>query len=320
VLLAIALIISFNIFKTKNQSATIDKKTIRIAICSPASHPSIDDIEQGCIQTLNKSEQIEYTCTIFNANGNAGLLRAQSYEAIQGNFDAIFTIGINATQTAISLTQKKKCDIPIVFGGVDETILNHTVEHVTGVFDKPNYHEQLALLQKIKPDTKKLLLVTSPAYGPHLEHDCNMIQQILKQQNIACEQIYVFDCNELQAKVASSIQQADVLMILKDHITVTGVDALIKLCNIHNVTLVASELNSCQKGAAIGYGFAESDTGVFVAKCIQQIFEHNKRPNEIPMKAIDTFKIAINTKTARQQNLNLKKTKKELIDTNIIYY
>ncbi len=192
------------------QHKKVDKKqTAQVAILSPMSHPAITEIEQGCIETLEKSTAVNYVCTVFNANGNTSLMRSEAEEILNGTFDAVFTIGVQATQTMNELTHKKQILLPIVFSSVDETfkegLHKESLSNITGVYDKPNYMQQLELLTYVKPETKQLLLVYSPAYGPSLENDIQFITKQLNKLNIKTHLVHVSDVSELQAKVRTCI-------------------------------------------------------------------------------------------------------------------
>ncbi len=293
----------------KQHKESTQKQTAHVAILSPISHPAITEIEQGCIETLEASKQVQYIHTVFNANGNTSLMRSEAEEILNGGYDAVFTIGVQATQTMRELTHKKQMLLPIVFSSVDETfkegLHKESLSNITGAYDKPHYKQQLELLAYIKPETKQLLLVYSPAYGPSLQADIQFITEQLNKLNIQTHLVHVSDISELQAKITPFISEADVLLILKDHIPVTGIDVLIKLCNTHGVTLYASDLNSGYKGAALAYGIREFDSGAQAGYKIQQIVEAKKAPSDIPMTAIPHLKLCLNTATMEQQGLTL---------------
>ncbi len=307
----------------KQHKESTQKQIARVAILSPMSHPAITEIEQGCIETLKDNDHIQYIHTTFNANGNTSLMRSEAEEILNGEYDTVFTIGVQATQTMRELTRKKQIPLPIVFGGVDEGFKEELdkddLYNITGAYDKPHYKQQLELLTYIKPETKQLLLVCSPAYGPSLQDDIQFITEQLNKLNIQTRLVYVSDISELQAKVAPFISEADVLLILKDHIPVTGIDVLIKLCDIHGVTLYASDLNSGYKGAALAYGIREFDSGAQAAHKIKQIIETNKAASDIPITTIEHLKFCLNTAKMKPQGLNINATVVTLMRQGCIF-
>src|SRR5690606_5778315 len=117
--------------------------------------------------------------------------------------------------------------------------------------------------------------------------------------------VKVFHTNELQSKVQPILTENDVLLILTDHTTVSGVDVLVTLCNRYGVILYASDLNSGDKGAALSYGVAEYDLGVEAAHLALRILEKNEKPTNIPILIFKLNKIKVNTKTMKQQKLLL---------------
>ena len=153
----------------------------------------------------------------------------------------------------------------------------------------------------LKPDLKKLLLVYSSQAG--LQESAKEIETISKKLGIELSQVAVYQTNELQQKVEPFINRADAILVLKDSTVVAGMDVLVKLCNKYHVTLLASDLDSADKGAAMAFGVYEYDIGVLSSNIAKQILRENKKVSEIRVKIADDFKIKINSKTLKKQNL-----------------
>ncbi len=297
---------------SKNQDITeaLVNKKYRIAIFEPVLHPAIEEIEQGFINTLRQQGNAEYDFKVYNANGDKTLMRSQAEDIVQSEYDLIFTIGMSTSQIAKEVTDKKQKLIPIVFSAVDDPVgmqlvdsLSSSGNHVTGITEAPNYKQQLSLLLTLKPTIKNVLLVYDPSHGTGLEKDKYEIQHILNEKGISLQSIEIYQANEIQQKVASSLSATDVVLTLRDNTTVSGIDSLVKLCNNYGVTLFASDLNSGNKGAALSYGFTEYEFGVSGAHKAYSILEEQNDPALIPITPISNYKIKINSATAEKQNL-----------------
>lgn len=300
----------FTIIRKKNTST---EKTYRIAIFEPASHPAMDEISRGVIETMQQNGKNKYVFDRYNANGNQTLLRAQAEEIIQNNYDLIIPIGTGCTQTVYELTKKKGFMNPIVFTAVANPTnlgiiksMQSSGNNVTGVEDIDDINQQLTELLILAPHIKNIIFAYNPTAQAG-QHDkmADKIQQLLNPKDIQLTRAKVFHTNELQAKIQPMLSGSDVLLIRTDHTTVSGIDVLITLCNRYGVILYASDLNSGDKGAALSFGVVERDLGVKAADIALEILETNKKPTDIPIFVFKANKIKINTKTMKQQKLLL---------------
>lgn len=298
----------------------------RIAILEPASHPAMDEISQGFIDTIkkNSNHNQQYKFTRYNANGNPTLLRSQAEEIVHQNYDLIMSIGTNASRTLHELTTKKQRFIPLVFTAIGDPVkcglvasLQSSGNHTTGVQDTPNYPQQMEALLTMMPNIKNILLVYDPVgRGGDNDADAKAIASFLATKNITLNYAKVFHANEIQAKVQPLLPGNDVVMILTDHTVVSGVDSLITLCNRYHIPLFASDLPSGDKGAAIAYGVTEYEHGLKAAQQALLILEQHRKPQDLPVTTVKDMKIKINSKTAEQQGLHLSAEQKETIRRN----
>jgi putative ABC transport system substrate-binding protein len=300
-----------------------DKKDIRfrVAIVQPASHPAMDEIAAGFMDTINK-EYSGYHFDIYNANGNSTLLRAQAEEIVHNNYDLVTTIGSDATRTLHELTRKKNSTMPIVFSAVSDPVglgvvnsIESSQNNVTGVEDSPRFEEQIKQLLELKPHAKSVLLVYDPAIksGAH-ERNVTEVETIFTRNGIKVNHAPIFHANEVQAKVQPLLNNNDVIMIFTDHTAVSGLDSLVMLANRYHLTLYASDLNSGDRGAALAYGIKEYEYGVESAQLAMRILEKHDKPADIPIISVRNYTIKVNTKTMQQQGLELSSQKLQKIE------
>lgn len=296
----------------------------RIAIFEPASHPAIDEIVDGFITTIKKSSSINYTFDRYNANGNKTLLRSQAEEIIHQDYELITSIGADPTRTLHELTNKKKITTPIVFNAVSDPVnlgiiasTHSSGNNITGVEEVPDYEDQINKLLTVKPATKNILLVYDPIIkaGIH-ETWAKDIKKIAASKGITVNLAKVFHTNEIQAKVQPLLTDIDVVMILTDHTTVSGIDSLITLCNRYTITLYASDLNSGDKGAALAYGVTQYDLGIAAANLALQILNDHKKPTDIPIISPQSKKLKINRTTMEKQGLILTSAQEQEFEKN----
>lgn len=296
----------------------------RIAIFEPASHPAMDEIADAYITTLQS--QISQPCSFkrYNANGNKTLLRSQAEDIIQQHYDLIMPIGADPTCILHELTHKKNLSIPIVFTAVSDPVnlgvINSTESsgnNLTGIEEIPDYEDQINQLLVIKPQTKSITLVYDPIIkaGIH-ETWAQEVKKITDKKNVHLTSVKVFNTNEIQPKVQPFMTNTDVIMIFTDHTTVSGIDALISLCNRYAVTLYASDLNSGDKGAALSYGITQYDLGKEAALLSVKILNDHLKPRDIPIVKPSSKKLKINQNALHKQGLSLSNQEIESIKNN----
>lgn len=291
----------FSIFSSC-QEKTITQK--RIAILTPISHPSLDEIERGFRNTLFEKKSKLFRIDTFNAHGNKTLMRSEIEEIIRKEYDLVLTIGAVATQMCSEVFFKKNISIPLVFTCVHDSLTLNLANknHLTGVQELIDLKQELILLQKYCPELKNLLLVFNPL-EPGLEQDRQSLLTLTKEMHWNLITVEIFQTNELMLKTTPFMAKADALLVLKDNQVVSGIDALIKLCNQHRIPLMTSDLDSPKKGAAFGYGVYEVEFGKEAANKAFQILIYRTSPAAIPITPLNEFHFKVNKQAAKQQGV-----------------
>jgi len=291
----------------------------RVAILTPTTHPSLEQIEHGFCQTLTKEGKQHYDIKVFNAQGDRKLMHAQAEEIVHGDYDLVFTIATGPSAMIHELLVKRGKKVPQVFGAVSDpvgvglvTSLTHPEGDVTGSVERPEFEHQIELLKTIKPDTAKILLVYNPTQGSGLVKEKEEVEAVLKSHNIALATAEVVNIHEIYGKTAGVIADCDVVMVLKDSTVVAGLDALVKLCNAHHKPLLTTDLDSCDRGAALSFGVYENQFGVQAARYAHDILENNKKIVDLPCVSPDAYKLKINLKAADLQGLALTDAQKAI--------
>jgi putative ABC transport system substrate-binding protein len=272
----------------------------RIAILTPIHHPSLEQAEKGFIETLERQSPGQYRCTTYNAQGSKHLMRAEIEAILQQDYQLVFTIGATASQMTAEVFDKKDIKIPIVFTCVHHPSELHLIKNtITGVQEILHLDQEVDYLLQFKSNIKKILL----AYNPTeigLEKDRYALEHILQEKQIQLVPVEVFQTNEILAKLSPFMEQVDAVIVLKDNTVITGLDALVKLCNQYQIPLMTSDLDSPDRGAALGYGVHEIDFGIEGAKKALAILQEGWMP---PITPLSHFSLKVNPKAAEKQGL-----------------
>jgi putative tryptophan/tyrosine transport system substrate-binding protein len=282
---------------------TSEDDKISIAILTPVTHPSLEENESGFKKTMNEKNPGKYRFETYNAQGNKILLRSEIEEIARQEYSLVLTIGTSTSQMIKEVFEKKKLKTPVVFTCVnDPEGYNIVSPNITGVKEMLQFDEEIAALLYYKPDIKNILLIYNPA-EPGLQKDQQAVEQILLDRGIYLRTIEVFQTNEMLSKVSPFMSMADAIIILKDNTVVSGLDVIIKLCNLHKIPLMASDLDSPKRGAAFGYGVYEIEFGIEAAKKALKIIDDGISPEMIPVTPISGFILKVNSEAAILQGI-----------------
>jgi putative ABC transport system substrate-binding protein len=277
----------------------------KIAILTPTTHPSLEQIEKGFVDTLEKHCRQKFTIKTYNALGNKALMRSEAEEIALGDYDLVFTIATQATRTMKEVFEKKKLSLPIVFTAVSFPVEMDLIaseassgNQLTGVKETTDFAKELEILRN---KAKTVLLVYDPT-SPSLTSNKEEIETILSNMGIQLKTVEIFKTNEILLKTASFIEEADAVLVIKDNTVITGLDVLVKLCDQKGKLLIASDLDSADRGVPYAFGVSELIYGEEAAKKALLIIDDYKSPQDIPITTppSEAFVFKINEKRMKE--------------------
>lgn len=289
----------------------------KIAILIPQSHASLEKIKEGFMETLQLDESHTYTFKTYYGQGNRMLLHSEIDEIASGSFDSVLTIGSVASQMTRESFVKNHITCPQVFTCVNDPkgfkIIDseeHPGKGVTGIKELIDLEKEVDILFSFKPSTKQVLLVYDPT-SPGLENDHERLEELLRKRGAKLIAVPIFQSHEVKNKASLFASTSDAIMVLKDNTVVAALPALVLLANQHRIPLMASDLDSPENGAAIGFGVYERQFGVEAARVVQKIISEEGRCQDIPVRPVDDFYLRINRQALLNQGLSLDHLKEE---------
>ncbi len=292
----------------------ISATTYRVAILLPVSHPALEEIQQGFIDELSKQVAISYD--IYNGNGDRILMRSQADQTIQKNYDLVCAITTPVSLICKEVFSQRKSSIPVVCCAVSENpveiglveSLEHSGNNVVVVSDHYDFDQQLNVLLRLHP-TKTLIVPYYPS--PGLEKQTEQLRIVCEKFGIALITTKIYATHELFTRVDALLSAHNndaVIMVLKDNLVVSGIEALVALARRKHTPLYVSDLNSVDKGAVLGFGVFEYEIGVAAAQKAIYILRDHKQPSEIPSNFIHDFRVKINISEMSAQRFILDQT------------
>jgi len=283
---------------------------ISVALLLPAKHPAMDAIVEGFLTQL-KDYDSHINCTIYNAQGNKTLLHSQVEVIINQDYDAIVSIGALTSQLVHTERFKRNKSVPHIFIAVDDPVEKGLIfskedpkNNTTGVISLSNFEDQINYLLQVKPDVKSILL---PFDANHISNNADIVllKKTTSKKGIDLVLVPLSQTNEIAQKVPVSINGNDALLILKDHLLVSGVPLLARICQKNQIPLYCSDLNSVDNGAALAFGVYEADYGTLAADIVYQVVIEKKDAGVIPIKEIKNMYCKINCLHGKRQGLSL---------------
>lgn len=315
----VLLLYIFNLSSTKPASKNVSANNKHVVIISPAIHPSLEKIERGVTTNLEKYLPGAKT-TLMNANGKKTLMLAQVQEAISHNPAAIVTIGAQATQLTRETLKKRGLKIPHVFTAVsspERLGIGYHEQELTGIEEKPDYSLTAELLHHLAPQITSLLLVYNPTEGNSLDQERTLLETALQKYGIQLTTLEVFQTNEIAGKTKNLIAAYHGVIILKDNSVVSGIDGLIKVCEQYGKLLIAHDLDSGDKGAALSFGVFEEAYGLEAGKIVAEALAQTQL-HLPPVRRIADDKVKLNIAAAGRQNLTIDLTEIKLLKSIIV--
>lgn len=239
-------------------------KTIGIVL--PMEHTAMNDILTGFKKSLDPKHKL----IVKNAMGDQNLQRSimQSFKT-QG-VDFIITVGTSATQMGVSVAKNK------IFG-----ISSHAIKGAYTLEDEITSKPMLSLIKEHFPKIKTIALVYS--HNEKILPEVEQTKTFCQKLGFNLQLVPVYTTQDLYA-VAKHIK-ADGILILKDHLVVSGIAVLLKL----GLPIFASDEGSVKQGALCAIGVSEEDCGIEGAKIVNELLDNKAVSTSSTVKELKLF-------------------------------
>lgn len=293
--------------KPADSSAPAAKEEISIGIATLVSHPALDAAQEGFIEGLKEAGYEEgKNLKLDKKNANADQSTLTNIASTFANSDADLFYAI-ATPTAQALAQSIT-DRPVVFAAVTEPVEAGLVAswdapdaNVTGVSDMNPMGGQVALIQEILPNVKKIGIVYSSG-EVNSEVQVKQAKEAAEAAGIEVVTATVTNSSEVQ-QGAQSID-ADVFLIPTDNIVVSAAESVIQVAEQKGIPVIASDTDTMARGAAAGLSVNYTQQGKDAAKIALRLLAGEKA-SAIPVETQKEFDLYVNVEAAKKQGIEL---------------
>lgn len=287
--------------------ASSSPETKSVYFAAIIEHPSLEKVKIGVLDELKENGYVEgdnLEIRYQSAQGNMANAVQIAKQFASEKPDAIVAL---ATQTAQALANTTKT-IPIVFTAVTDPVSakltqswEATGTNVTGVSDYLPIDKQVELIQKVKPNVKKVGFIYNPGEVNSVIV-LKELQTILSQKGIELVPVAAQRTSDIPTAALSLKGKVDVIYSNTDNNVVSAYEALVKVGNQYKIPLIASEPDSVARGASIALGMSYYDLGRQAGKQVVRILQ-GENPGTIAPEIGAKTELAINEEAAKNQGL-----------------
>ncbi len=309
VLLAAVLVITLPLAT----GCTTEKKDVRIGISQIVTHPALDATREGIIEGLADKGYVEgenLDIDYQNSEGDMTLVASIAQKFVSDQVDLIVAIATPNAQAAISAAEGT--GIPVVFSAITDPVgsdmvnswESHPDENVTGVSDMIVVEDDVNLILEILPQTTKI----GTLYNAGESNSVFLVEKL----NEACDKLgievvekTVSTSADVLAAAQSLVGQVDAIWVGTDNTVVTGLEALIGVCEDNDIPLFPADDPSIERGGIACYGFDYKDIGIQTGWMIARILDGDGTANDIPVEKGQIINLSLNTAAAERMGVTI---------------
>jgi putative ABC transport system substrate-binding protein len=279
---------------------------IKIGIIEPLEHKAMNEIVAGFSETIQKNYAKPVTIKVENAQNDANLQRAIIQKMRDQQYDLIIPIGTDTSQMTLSMIR----DLPIISLASDlQNKDRHALLpcHLAIVHDEISSKQLFGFIHAVYPSLTQLTLIHSSANKVFPEVKTAIEEG--KNLGITIEDRMVSSLPELYSTAKALPSNTQGIVILKDHLIVSGISTLAHVAADKQIPLISSDQGSVEDGAGFSLGVPEREIGVEGAKLAIDIL--NKKPIcDLPIVEMRNLTVFINQKSLEQEKQGIENVKK----------
>lgn len=296
------------------QAPAEPEKTYVIGMVTIASHPSLDQIQQGVKDSLAQAGFVEgknLKIISGNAQGDMATMNTIIQQFLDEKVDLIVATTTPAAQTAYSLTKDAQGP-PVFFNGVSNPF-------AAGLAESPEVHAgwmigtqlldpvepTLKLVQELVPDAKKVGMVFNPAEANSAYlHD--LAKSLAEGMGYILVSASVSNSNEISTAAESLLgENVDVFLAINDNTVTSGFEAWVKVANDNQIPLIGTSASMPPLGAAASYGINPYQEGLDSGEMVVQYLKGDLDIAQTPIRVQEAVLLTVNPKAAQAQGLTI---------------
>jgi putative ABC transport system substrate-binding protein len=283
-----------------------------VGISQVVTHPALDATRQGIIDGLAENNYVEGDNLVINyqnSEGDSSLFASIAQQFVTNEVDIIVSIATPNSQAAIAAAEGT--DIPVVFTAVTDPVgsglvsdwKSHENENATGVSDMVVVSDDVELITEIMPGVKTIGTIYNAG-----ESNSVFLVEKLKEAcdalGIEVVEATVSTSADVSTAAQSLVGRVDAIWIGTDNTVVTGLEALIGVCEENQIPLFSADEDSIERGCIAAYSFDYYDIGVQTGEMVAKIL-NGKDASKIAVEKGKVISLSVNTAAAERMGITL---------------
>ncbi len=295
-----------------------------VGISQVVTHPALDATRQGIIDGLAENNYVEGDNLVINyqnSEGDSSLFASIAQQFVTNEVDIIVSIATPNSQAAIAAAEGT--DIPVVFTAVTDPVgsglvgdwKSHENENATGVSDMVVVSDDVELITEIMPGVKTIGTIYNAG-----ESNSVFLVEKLKEAcdalGIEVVEATVSTSADVSTAAQSLVGRVDAIWIGTDNTVVTGLEALIGVCEENQIPLFSADEDSIERGCIAAYSFDYYDIGVQTGEMVAKIL-NGKDASKIAVEKGKVISLSVNTAAAERMGITLPQS---IVDKAVTIY
>lgn len=259
--------------------------TYTVGIIQLVEHQALDAATEGFQAALTDKLGDKVTFDYQNAQGEATNCATISTKFVNDDVDLIMANATPALQSAAAATD----EIPIVGTSVTDFVTAEVVNsndapgtNVTGVSDLAPVDEQIALLQRVCPDVKKVAVVYCSSEANSV-FQADLATKYLGEAGIAYEVFTAADSNEIQSVITTATSSCDCVYIPTDNTFADNMEIVKNVTVPAGIPVICGEENMCAAGGLATLSISYYDLGYEAGLMAYEILVNGADPATTPI-------------------------------------
>jgi len=283
----------------------------QVSVSQFVEHPALDAVLRG-FQDYLKENNVVVEYKVHNAQANmatAGQIGTQIMGEKPDMIVAIATPTAQAVAQALSKAPHMQ-KTPFLFTAITDPVaaglvkdLNMPGGNITGVSDLLPVPEHMGMVKTFLPELKNLgvLYNAGEANSKVLVEE---VTRVGKEMGFEVTGATVAKTGDVFQAAKSLVGKVDAIFIPTDNTVVSGLEAVVKVCDESDLPLFCADVDSVARGAVAAMGFDYYAHGRQTGAMAKRIFE-GADPATTPVETQEELSLHINAKSAAAMNVTV---------------
>lgn len=288
------------------------EKVVKVGISQLVTHPALDAAREGIIKGLEDNGYVEgenLEIDYQNSELDMTLTASIAQQFVADKVDVIVSIATPSSQAAVQAA--KGTGIAVVFSAITDPVGaglvsdwdSHPDENVTGVSDMIVVGDDVNLIKQVIPGIKTL----GTLYNAGESNSVFLTEKL----NEACDELgievverTVSTSADVLTAAQSLVGRVDAIWVGTDNTVVSGLEALIKVCEDNDIPFFPADEASIERGGIGAYGFDYYDIGYQTGEMVANVLAKGKA-NNIAVEKGKIISLTLNTAAAEAMGVTI---------------